>query len=155
MEGIQEHASVSTINVSTMLYGWTSHIHEFVYCCRWDSMHAHKSDMHLHLATHPQHVKPDIVKLLVIENLMLQPCSDVYILPLSFVDYRVERRKQGRTEVVPMPSDQYTLELTNTTVGRLDRRRSRVIGLVIGDTEIVLQDKSMFSSISLLYWKSR
>ena len=122
---------------------------------RWDSMHAHKSDMHLHLATHPQHVKPDIVKLLVIENLMLQPCSDVYILPLSFVDYRVERRKQGRTEVVPMPSDQYTLELTNTTVGRLDRRRSRVTGLVIGDTEIVLQDKSMFLSISLLYWKSR
>lgn len=88
-------------------------------------------------------MKPDIVKLLVIENLMLQPCSDVYILPLSFVDYRVERRKQGRTEVVPMPSDQYTLELTNTTVGRLDRRRSRVTGLVIGDTEIVLQDKSM------------
>ena len=55
--------------------------------------------------THPQHVKPDIVKLLVIKNLMLQPCSDVYILSLSFIDYRVERRKQGRTEVVPMPSD--------------------------------------------------
>ena len=74
---------------------------------------------------------------------MLQPCSDVYILPLSFVDYLVVRRKQGRTEVVPMPSEQYTLELTNTTVGELDRRRSRVTGLVIGDMEIVLQDKSM------------
>ena len=98
---------------------------------------------HIHTISHPQHVRPDIVKLLVIENLMLQPCSDVYILPLSFVDYRVERRKQGRTEVVPMPSEQYTLELTNTTVGRLDRQRSRVTGLVIGDTEIVLQDKSM------------
>ena len=101
---------------------------------------------HSHTRTHShtlfQHVRPDIVKLLVIENLMLQPYSDVYILPLSFVDYHVERRKQGRTEVVPMPSDQYTLELTNTTVGRLDRRRSRVTGLVIGDTELVLQDKS-------------
>ena len=86
---------------------------------------------------------------------MLQPCSDVYILPLSFVDYRVERRKQGRTEVVPMPSDQYTLELTNTTVGRLDQRRSRVTGLVIGDTEIVLQDKSMLlliDTLSLSCW---
>ena len=30
---------------------------------------------------------------------MLQPSMDVYLLPLSFVDYRVERRKQGRTEV--------------------------------------------------------
>ena len=42
-----------------------------------------------------------------------------------------------------MPSEQYTLELTNTTVGRLDRRRSRVTGLVVGGTEIVLQDKSI------------
>ena len=100
-----------------------------------------------HTHTHtPQGVLPDVVKLLVIENLMLQPSMDVYILPLSFVDYRVERRKQGRTEVVPMPSEQYTLELTNTTVGTLDKQRSRVTGLVIGDTEIVLQDKSIFSS---------
>ena len=98
--------------------------------------------VHTHTHTH-QNVKPDVVKLLVIENLMLQPSMDVYILPLSFVDYRVERRKQGRTEVVPMPSEQYTLELTNTTVGRLNRQRSRVTGLVIGDTELVLQDKSI------------
>ena len=74
---------------------------------------------------------------------MLQPSVDVYILPLSFVDYRVERRKQGRTEVVPMPSEQYTLELTNRTVGTLDKMRSRVTGLVIGVTEVVLQDKSI------------
>ncbi len=38
-----------------------------------------------------QGVEPDIIKLLVIENMMLQPSMDVYILPLSFVEYRVER----------------------------------------------------------------
>ena len=90
-----------------------------------------------------QDVKPDIVKLLVIENIMLQPSMDVYILPLSFVDYRIERRKQAKTEVVPMPSDQYSLELTNMTVGKLDSQRSRVTGMVIGYTEVVLQDKSI------------
>lgn len=123
---------ISCLNIHAVIYTSHQSTHALTYVHTYARTH-----------THFQHVKPDIVKLLVIENLMLQPCSDVYILPLSFVDYRVERRKQGRTEVVPMPSDQYTLELTNTTVGRLDRRRSRVTGLVIGDTELVLQDKSM------------
>ncbi len=38
-----------------------------------------------------QGVEPDIIKLLVIENMMLQPSMDVYILPLSFVEYGVEK----------------------------------------------------------------
>ncbi len=90
-----------------------------------------------------QKVKPDIVKLLVIENIMLQPSMDVYILPLSYVDYEVERRKHGRSDIITMPSEQYSLELTNTTVGKLDRERSRVTGLVVGYTEAVLQDMSI------------
>ncbi len=85
-------------------------------------------------------VQPDIVKLLVIENIMLQPSMDMYILPLSFVEYRVERRKHGRSEVITMPSE---LELTNTTVGRLHPQRSRVTGLVVGYTEAILQDISI------------
>ena len=92
-----------------------------------------------------QDVPSSIVKLLVIENLMLQPCVDVYILPLSFVDYRVERRKHGHVETVPLPSDQHSLQLTNTSVAELNARRSRVTGLVLGFTEVVLQDKSILS----------
>eukprot|EP00731_Ephydatia_muelleri_P025275 Em0017g358a len=88
-------------------------------------------------------VNVDVVKLLVMENIMLQPSADAYILVQSFLDYHVERKKYGKIEVVPMPSDQYTLELTNLTVGRLDRKRSRVTGLVVGDTEVVLQDRNM------------
>ena len=34
-----------------------------------------------------QGVEPDIIKLLVIENMILQPSMDVYILPLSFVEF--------------------------------------------------------------------
>ena len=90
-----------------------------------------------------QDVNVDVVKLLVMENIMLQPSADAYILVQSFLDYHVERKKYGKIEVVPMPSDQYTLELTNVTVGRLDRKRSRVTGLVVGDTDVVLQDRSI------------
>ena len=56
---------------------------------------------------------------------------------------------QGKTEVVAMPSEQYSLELTNTTVASLDHSTSIVTGLVIGDTEIVLQDKSECQPLSL------
>ena len=84
-----------------------------------------------------------MVRLLVLENLMLQPCYDVYILPLSFVDYRVERRRHGKVEQVPVPSDQHSLQLSNETVAELNTHKSRVTGLVIGFTEVVLQDKSI------------
>ena len=55
---------------------------------------------------------------------------------------------QGKTEVVVMPSDQYSLELTNTTVASLDTPSSNVTGLVVGDTEVVLQDKSILYTFS-------
>ncbi|XP_019850496.1 PREDICTED: nuclear pore membrane glycoprotein 210-like [Amphimedon queenslandica] len=90
-------------------------------------------------------VAVDVVKLLVIENLMLLPSADVYIMPYSYVDYRVERRKHGKVEVVSMPSEQYSLELLNSTVASLDRAASRVTGMVIGSTEIVLHDKNMLN----------
>ncbi len=97
-----------------------------------------------------QGVEPDIVKLLVIENIMLRPAMDVYILPLSFVDYQVERRKHGRSEFITMPTEQYSLELTNTTVGKLDPQRSRVTGLVMGFTEAVLQDLSILNLCNIV-----
>lgn len=91
----------------------------------------------------PQDVEPSVVKLLVIENLMLMPSMDVYLLPLSFVDYHIQRRKHGRTEVVPLPSSQYSLHLSNLTVAELDPLLSRVMGLVLGFTEVVVEDQSI------------
>ena len=76
---------------------------------------------------------------------MLQPCMDVYILPLSFVDYHIERRKHGHSEIVSLPSDQYYLHLSNQTVAELDVPKSRVTGLVLGYAEVVLYDKSILA----------
>ena len=45
--------------------------------------------------------------------------------------------------VVPMPSNQYYFELTNETVGRLDRTSSQVTALNIGYTSLVVEDKSI------------
>ena len=56
---------------------------------------------------------------------------------------------QGKTEVVVMPSDQYSLELTNSTVASLDTASSNVTGLMVGDTEVVLQDKSIHQLFSI------
>ena len=38
------------------------------------------------------------MKLIVKENLMLRPYQVIYILPLQYVDYILERRKQGKVE---------------------------------------------------------
>ena len=59
----------------------------------------------------------DSVRVLVMENIMLSPSSDVYILPLSYVDYVVERRKYGRVEILSVPSEQYKFKVANETVG--------------------------------------
>lgn len=40
--------------------------------------------------------------------------------------------------VLDMPCDQYELRLTNATVGRLDRAKSRVTGLQLGSTLLQL-----------------
>jgi len=92
-----------------------------------------------------QDVPPCSVKLLVIENLMLMPSMDVYILPFSFLHYRVQRRKHGVIEVVPLPSPHHSLHLTNSTVAELDNDTSRVLGVELGFTEVVLEDHSIQS----------
>ena len=38
------------------------------------------------------------MKLIVKENLMLRPYQVIYILPLQYMDYIFERRKQGKVE---------------------------------------------------------
>ena len=46
--------------------------------------------------------------------------------------------------VVSMPCDQYSLELTNITVATFNKQLSRVTGMIIGDTELILHDKSEY-----------
>ncbi|XP_065903533.1 nuclear pore membrane glycoprotein 210-like isoform X3 [Dysidea avara] len=95
-------------------------------------------------------VEPSSVKLLIVENLMIRPASEVYITPFSVIHYQLERIKHGHSEVIPMPSNQYYFELTNETVARLDHASSQVKGLVIGYTQIVVQDKNTLEHLSAI-----
>jgi nuclear pore complex protein Nup210 len=83
------------------------------------------------------------VTIRVVENLMLQPSNEVYILVNSYVDFTVKRRRHGKTTVLPMPYSPYELSLTNTTVGSLNQSTSRVTGLAIGVTNIRIINRNV------------
>ncbi|KAI6647347.1 Nuclear pore membrane glycoprotein [Oopsacas minuta] len=85
----------------------------------------------------------DAVRVLVMENIMLFPSSDVYILPLSYVDYVVERRKYGRMEILSVPSEQYKFIVANDTVGYIHRDLPRFTGVQLGQTDVILRDANM------------
>ncbi|XP_065901682.1 nuclear pore membrane glycoprotein 210-like isoform X2 [Dysidea avara] len=95
-------------------------------------------------------VEPSSVKLLIVENLMIRPASEVYITPFSVIHYQLERIKHGHSEVIPMPSNQYYFELTNEMVARLDHASSQVKGLVVGYTQIGVQDKNILEHLSAI-----
>lgn len=62
-------------------------------------------------------VSEDLVRVIVVENILLRPAIDVYILPQSYVDYKVERKKHRKIELLKVPSEQYQLSVLNSTVG--------------------------------------
>uniref|UniRef100_A0A8C5QI72 Nucleoporin 210 n=1 Tax=Leptobrachium leishanense TaxID=445787 RepID=A0A8C5QI72_9ANUR len=98
-------------------------------------------------------VSPAEVRLLILENILLNPASDVYLLVGSSIQYRVQKGKQGKITDVVMPSDQYTLQLQNhmavsggndaDPVAELDQRTSVVTALQQGQTNIVLRHKNL------------
>ena len=59
------------------------------------------------------------------------------------------RNITGHTSIcfveIPMPSQQYYLEVINNAIGELDVRASVVQAKEAGFTEVVLKDKSKFS----------
>ncbi|XP_071512100.1 nuclear pore membrane glycoprotein 210-like [Diadema antillarum] len=87
-------------------------------------------------------VKQSVVRLIVIDHLTLNPAQDIYILVHAYVKYTVEKIRQGKTTIVPMPSAQYRLALGNTSVASLTESSSTVVGLALGHTQIMLQDRS-------------
>ncbi|XP_070565297.1 nuclear pore membrane glycoprotein 210-like isoform X2 [Ptychodera flava] len=93
-------------------------------------------------------VKASIVRLIVIDNLMLNPSHDIYLLVHAHIKYRVEKLRQGKLAFVTMPSLQYSLELKDSDVASLDRATSIVTGITQGDTEIVLKDKNVKEELS-------
>lgn len=60
-----------------------------------------------------KNVQPAEVRLLILENIMLSPASDVYLLVGTSIRYRVQKIRQGKITELTMPSDQYELQLQN------------------------------------------
>nr|XP_015823657.2 nuclear pore membrane glycoprotein 210 isoform X1 [Nothobranchius furzeri] len=93
------------------------------------------------------------VRLLILENILLSPAHDVYLLAGTSIRYRVLKIRQGSITELSMPCDQYELHLQNSVIGpngnpdaavaSLDHRSSRVMGIQLGHINVVLEHKSL------------
>ncbi|KAM4571950.1 nuclear pore membrane glycoprotein 210 isoform 2-T2 [Fundulus diaphanus] len=93
------------------------------------------------------------VRLLILENILLSPAHDVYLLAGTSIRYRVLKIRQGTITELSMPCDQYQLHLQNSVVGPngnpdvsvayLDQSTSKVTGAQLGHINVVLDHKSL------------
>ncbi|NWS71177.1 PO210 protein, partial [Crotophaga sulcirostris] len=100
-----------------------------------------------------KHVHPAEVRLLILENILLNPAYDVYLLVGTSIQYRVQKIRQGKITELTMPSDQYELQLQSNTldpegdsswpVAKLDQATSVVTALQQGQTNLILGHKSI------------
>uniref|UniRef100_A0AAR2KHH1 BIG2 domain-containing protein n=1 Tax=Pygocentrus nattereri TaxID=42514 RepID=A0AAR2KHH1_PYGNA len=93
------------------------------------------------------------VRLLILENILLSPAYDIYLLAGTSIKYKVQKIRQGKITELAMPCDQYELHLKNSVVApggdpysavaELDQSTSTVLALQHGHTNIVLDHKSL------------
>ncbi|XP_056129550.1 nuclear pore membrane glycoprotein 210 [Lampris incognitus] len=93
------------------------------------------------------------VRLLILENILLSPAHDVYLLAGTSIQYRVQKIRQGKITELSMPCDQYELHLQNGVVGpdgnpelavaSLDQSTSSVKAIQLGHINVVLDHKSL------------
>ncbi|XP_057177409.1 nuclear pore membrane glycoprotein 210 isoform X2 [Triplophysa rosa] len=93
------------------------------------------------------------VKLLILENVFLNPAYDVYLLAGTSIKYKVQKIRQGKITELSMPCDQYELHLQNSAVtpdgnpevpvANLEQSSSIVFAVQHGQTNIVLDHKSL------------
>nr|XP_006822312.1 PREDICTED: nuclear pore membrane glycoprotein 210-like [Saccoglossus kowalevskii] len=93
-------------------------------------------------------VKPSIVRLIVIDNLMLNPSHDVYLLVHAQIQYGVEKLRQGKLTPVRLPSPQYWLEVKDNNIATLNAKTSIVTGTKHGHTDIILKDMNVREELS-------
>uniref|UniRef100_A0A8C0VTF7 Nucleoporin 210 n=1 Tax=Cyanistes caeruleus TaxID=156563 RepID=A0A8C0VTF7_CYACU len=102
-------------------------------------------------------VHPAEVRLLILENILLNPVYDIYLLVGTSIQYRVQKLSQGKITEIAMPSDQYELQLQNNIlhpkgvpswpVAKLDQATSIVTALQQGQTSLILVDKSCWFAL--------
>ncbi|XP_077930763.1 nuclear pore membrane glycoprotein 210 isoform X3 [Halichoerus grypus] len=100
-----------------------------------------------------KHVRPAEVRLLILENILLNPAYDVYLMVGTSIRYRVQKIRQGKITELSMPSEQYELQLQNSIsspegdVGRpvavLDQDTSMVTAVRLGQSSLVLSHRSI------------
>ncbi|XP_029011071.1 nuclear pore membrane glycoprotein 210 [Betta splendens] len=93
------------------------------------------------------------VRLLILENILLSPAHDVYLLAGTSIRYKVLKIRQGTITELSMPCDQYELHLQNSVVGpngnpdvavaSLDHSTSTVTAVQLGHINVVLDHKSL------------
>ncbi|XP_064524125.1 nuclear pore membrane glycoprotein 210 [Pseudopipra pipra] len=98
-------------------------------------------------------VHPAEVRLLILENILLNPVYDIYLLVGTSIQYRVQKMRQGKITEIAMPSEQYELQLQNHVldpegdpsrpVASLDQATSTVTALQQGHTNLLLVHKSI------------
>ncbi|XP_068018721.1 nuclear pore membrane glycoprotein 210 [Melanerpes formicivorus] len=100
-----------------------------------------------------ENVHPAEVRLLILENILLNPAYDIYLLVGTSLQYRVQKVKQGKITELMMPSDQYKLYLQNhivtpggdpsRPVADLDQVTSVVTALQQGQANLILGHRSI------------
>uniref|UniRef100_A0A673CGL2 BIG2 domain-containing protein n=1 Tax=Sphaeramia orbicularis TaxID=375764 RepID=A0A673CGL2_9TELE len=93
------------------------------------------------------------VRLLILENILLSPAHDVYLLAGTSIQYKVLKIRQGTITELSMPCDQYELHLQNSVIGLngnpdlavaiLDQSTSTVTAIQLGHINVVLDHKSL------------
>lgn len=100
-----------------------------------------------------KNVHPAEVRLLILENILLNPAYDVYLLVGTSICYKVQKIRQGKITELAMPSDQYELQLQNNIQGPggdpgqpvavLEQDTSTVTAVQLGQSNLVLGHKSI------------
>ncbi|XP_054431060.1 nuclear pore membrane glycoprotein 210 [Pteronotus mesoamericanus] len=100
-----------------------------------------------------KNVSPAEVRLLILENILLNPAYDVYLMVGTSIRYKVQKIRQGKITELSMPSDQYELQLQNNIQGHagdpgrpvavLAQDTSTVTAVQLGQSNLVLGHRSI------------
>ncbi|KAM5333339.1 nuclear pore membrane glycoprotein 210 [Glossophaga mutica] len=100
-----------------------------------------------------KNVHPAEVRLLILENILLNPAYDVYLMVGTSIRYKVQKIRQGKITELSMPSDQYQLQLQNSIQGHagdpgrpvavLAEDTSTVTAVQLGQSNLVLGHRSI------------
>ncbi|RZF35031.1 hypothetical protein LSTR_LSTR009623 [Laodelphax striatellus] len=88
-----------------------------------------------------KHVAPIEVQLNVVANLIIDP-PDAYILQGDSIRFRIAQVQQGKLEEIRFPSQQYYLEVEDTSVAR-SVEATLVHGVALGRTRVWLRDRNV------------